>query len=89
MTAPARQLSDANVGGTGLGQSASDLISFHGVTPTAQAAFVNSTGAYGSNIIVASLSGFVFSSSSAAAQVLTLLEAVRVLLIEKGLMASS
>lgn len=37
MTAPAKQLSDANSGGTGLGQSTSDTISFYGVTPIAQA----------------------------------------------------
>jgi hypothetical protein len=38
MTAPARQLSDANPGGSGLGQSATDLISFYGATPIAQRA---------------------------------------------------
>jgi hypothetical protein len=36
MTAPVKQLSDANPGGTGLGQSATDTISFFGVTPVAQ-----------------------------------------------------
>ena len=40
MTAPAKQLSDNNPGGTGLGQSATDLISFHGVTPVDQAAYI-------------------------------------------------
>ena len=38
MAAPAKQLSDGNPGGTGLGQSATDLISFYGATPVAQAA---------------------------------------------------
>lgn len=38
MTAPAKQLSDGNLGGTGLGQSATDLISFYGTTPAAQLA---------------------------------------------------
>lgn len=33
----ARQLSDGNDSGTILGQDASDLISFHGKTPAAQA----------------------------------------------------
>jgi len=33
-----RQLSDANAAGTALGQSATDLISFYGVTPVAQRA---------------------------------------------------
>lgn len=36
MTLPAKQLSDLNPGGTGLGQSAADLISLYGVTPVAQ-----------------------------------------------------
>ena len=37
MTAPAKQLSDLNPGGSGLGQSATDKISFYGVTPVVQA----------------------------------------------------
>lgn len=32
-----KQLSDANGSGTGLGQSATDTISFYGATPVAQA----------------------------------------------------
>lgn len=38
MAAPAKQLSDANPGGSGLGQSATDKISLYGVTPIVQAA---------------------------------------------------
>jgi hypothetical protein len=38
MAAPVKQLSDGNPGGSGLGQSATDLISFYGVTPVAQRA---------------------------------------------------
>jgi hypothetical protein len=37
MAAPAKQVSDGNPGGSGLGQSATDLISFYGVTPIVQA----------------------------------------------------
>jgi len=36
MAAPVKQLSDLNPGGTGLGQSATDTISFYGATPVAQ-----------------------------------------------------
>lgn len=36
MAAPVKQLSDGNPGGSGLGQSATDLISFYNVTPIAQ-----------------------------------------------------
>ena len=38
MTLPAKQLSDGNPSGSGLGQSATDLISFYGVTPVVQRA---------------------------------------------------
>ena len=36
MAAPTKQLSDGNPGGSGLGQSATDTISFYGATPVAQ-----------------------------------------------------
>lgn len=36
MTLPVKQLSDLNPGGTGLGQSATDVISFYGATPVSQ-----------------------------------------------------
>jgi hypothetical protein len=36
MAAPVKQLSDGNPGGTGLGQSAADLVSLYGVAPVAQ-----------------------------------------------------
>lgn len=38
MTLPNKQLSDGNLGGTGLGQSTADLISLYGVTPVSQRA---------------------------------------------------
>lgn len=38
MTTPALQLSNGNPTGTSMGQSATDLISFYGVTPVAQRA---------------------------------------------------
>ena len=40
MPVPARQLSDGNDAGTILGQSASDKIGFHGVTPVVQQATI-------------------------------------------------
>jgi len=36
VTLPVKQLSDLNPGGTGLGQSATDVISFYGATPVSQ-----------------------------------------------------
>ncbi len=56
MTAPGQQLSDNNSLGTGLGQSATDLISFYGATPIAQRANAfqaNSVVSVSSNITVA------------------------------------
>lgn len=38
MAAPVKQLSDGNPGGSGLGQSTADLISFYGVQPISQRA---------------------------------------------------
>ena len=38
MATPEKQLSDGNPGGSGLGQSATDLISFYGITPVVKAA---------------------------------------------------
>lgn len=38
MAAPAKQLSDGGSGGTGLGQTTADLISFYGATPVSQRA---------------------------------------------------
>lgn len=36
MAAPTKQLSDGNPGGSGIGQSAADLISLYGSTPVSQ-----------------------------------------------------
>ena len=41
ITAAAKQLSDGNASGTGMGQSATDLISFYGATPVVQRASSN------------------------------------------------
>lgn len=58
-----KQLSDANTTGTGLGQSATDLISFYGATPVAQRAAAiqaNSVVSVSSNItIAASLTAWI------------------------------
>lgn len=63
MAAPVKQLSDGNPGGSGLGQSATDLISFYGVTPVAQRAAsiqANSVVSVSSNItIAASLTAWI------------------------------
>lgn len=83
-----RQLSDANGDGTVLGQSATDLISFHGATPSDQRAFtasISNAPAGG----VTQTSPFGFSTSAQLVAFIDLMNEVRNLLIEKGLMASS
>lgn len=87
MTAPARQLSDANVGGTGLGQSASDLISFHGVTPVDQYAFISNLPT--TSVVASTTTGFVFTTSGQANELIAAVNTILTLLKEKGLMASA
>jgi hypothetical protein len=79
-----KQLSDGSPGGTTLGQSATDLISFHGATAVAQAAVSASVST------TAPVSGaFGFSTSAQAIAVLTALNDILTCLKNKGLMASS
>ena len=94
MVAPARQLSDANVGGTGLGQSATDLISFHGQTPTSQRAAAILT-ATASNFAVtgasyvaqtsATVSGVFGFTSAFVIQLLDSITEIRKTLVDNGL----
>lgn len=67
------QLSAGNDDGTVLGQSASDLISFHGATPSDQAAFI------------ADPTGGATTDAEARAAIASILD----VLIEKGLIAAS
>lgn len=94
MAAPARQLSDANVGGTGLGQSTTDLISFYGVTPivqpaaAAQAAITDgSTGVANPTTGVAALTGSYNSTLiiTALATIIAAVNAHRTALVNLGL----
>jgi hypothetical protein len=80
-----QQLSDGNDAGVSLGQSASDLVSLHNATPTAQVAFVATN-----SIAALSVSGVVgFTSSAAFSNMHVLLNAIQAALIAKGIMASS
>lgn len=67
------QLSAGNDDGTVLGQSASDLIGFHGATPSDQAAFI------------ADPTGGATTDAEARAAIVSILD----VLIEKGLIAAS
>lgn len=85
MTAPAKQLSDGNPGGSGLGQSATDLISFHGVTPTAQAATVAQLVA----TVAASTAAMGFTTSTQFNDALSAINSILTCLKNKGLLSAS
>jgi hypothetical protein len=85
----ASQHSDGRPDGQVLGQSASDKIAFHGATPVVQASFVASAGALGSVQVNTTNSGFTFATSSGAAGIRDTLEAIRVALINKGILPAS
>lgn len=80
-----RQLSDGNDAGTILGQSATDLIGFHGKAPSDQRAFTAAVST--SNVTQTSPFGFVGSAQAAA--LIAAVNEIQALLIEKGLMAAS
>ena len=81
----ANQLSKKNPDGTLLGQSAADLVAFHGGTPTSQAAFLTQQ-----SINALSVSGVIgFTTSASLSRTIEKLNSIITVLVEKGLMASS
>ncbi len=78
-----KQLSDGGADGVSVGQSATDLVSLHGVTPVDQAAAITSPAA------TAATSSTPFGYSEAQANaIVTALNSVLVALREKGIIAS-
>jgi hypothetical protein len=75
-----KELSDKGPDGTRLGQSTSDLIAFHGSSPTDQYTLVAAVGT--STPIQASAYGF---TATQAAAILALVNDLRALVVEKGL----
>ena len=83
-----KQLSDGNPTGTTLGQSASDLVAFHGASPSDQRAFtasISNAPAGG----VTQTSPFGFSTSAQLIAFIDFVNELQDALIEKGLIASS
>lgn len=79
-----KQNSDGGSSGTVIGQTAAELIGFHGVTPVAQAVVSASVST------TAPVSGaFGFSTSAQAIAVLTAINDLLTMAKNKGLMASS
>lgn len=91
-----KQLSDGNPDGTGLGQSASDLIAFHGNTPTSQRTSTALSLTYsllamtGTSLIAntsTTVSGIFGFNSTMYGQLIDLLLEVRLILKDHGLTA--
>ena len=79
------ELSDGSSAGTRLGQSASDLVAFHGATPSDQRAFTADV----STSVVTTTSPYGFSTSLQATNLIALVNEIKAVLVEKGLMAAS
>lgn len=82
-----KQLSDGNPDGTSMGQSASDLISFYGVTPVAQAATFTSVATTAA--VAANTSTTYGYSSTQADAIVTAVNAIITALENVGIAASS
>lgn len=82
------QLHDGNPDGVLLGRDANDLWAAHGATPTDQPAYVAEV-AIGNYLPNVGSTGVVFSSTAQMSSFFALVEAIRDILVEKGLMASS
>jgi hypothetical protein len=80
-----RQLSNGNSDGTVLGQSATDLIGFHGVAPVAQAALTTAPAATGST----NSSPYGFVGATQADAIVTWIRAVDAALKAKGIISST
>lgn len=71
--------------GAQIGQSATEKVAFHGATPVVQASFVATV-----SVVYVTVSGvYGFSTATAISNVLTLLNAMQTILVNKGLMAAS
>lgn len=80
-----KELSDGGPDGTQLGQSATDLVSFHGATPSDQRAVTAAVA----TTSVTQTSPFGFATSATANALVDAVNEIIALLKEKGLMASS
>jgi hypothetical protein len=79
------ELSDGRPAGVMVGQSATDLVGFHGTAPADQAAFITTL-----SINALSVSGVIgFTSSASFSTAITAINSILTLLSEKGLMAAS
>lgn len=82
------QLHDGNPDGVNIGAASTDLVAFHGGTPCDQAAYV-AEAALGNYLPNVGSTGVVFSSTAQMSALFANVEALRDLVVEKGLMAAS
>jgi hypothetical protein len=84
--AAGKQLSDGNPDGTSLGQSATDLVGFHGSNPSDQR---GTTAALVTCVPTTATSGYGFKTSTQFNALTSAVNEIIALLKEKGLMASA
>lgn len=89
MAAPAKQLSDANPGGTGLGQSVTDLIGFYGVTAVAQQTTADQAAVSTTAPVSATANVFGFQTSAQIIALINCVNAIRFALVQNGLIKGS
>ena len=82
-----KEHSDGGPAGNRLGQSSTDLIAFHGATPSDQRAH---TAAVSASVAITGTSAGAFGFTETQANaIVTLVNECRAILVEKGLMAAS
>jgi hypothetical protein len=79
-----KHLSDGNPDGTTLGQSASDLVGFHGATPVDQAATIASVTMPG-----LSIGGYGYTGTANLTTLWAAVNSITAALREKGIIAAS
>ena len=80
-----KELSDKGPDGSRLGQSAADLVSFHGATPIAQYALTSFAAVSTSAAVATSVCGYSFNTSAQFDALLALVNGMRAALVAKGI----
>lgn len=79
-----KQLSDGGPDGLKVGQSATDKVGFYGTTPVVQQ---TSQAAVSTSVAIAISSGYGFSTQAQADAIVTLVNALRLAMVNNGLIA--
>lgn len=84
MTIEYEYVGNGNPDGTTIGKSSTELVSFHGVTPVAQAATFTAVAT-----TAAALTVYGFTTAAQAAAIVTAVNAMRTALINKGIISAT